>query len=192
MGQMPQEVRDRIAKARASAGGNNIRHGEYVLMLLKSTYEKMHSGWCHINEFLVIESKKIAVMEGEKKLDVDPNSPGSLCSVVINYDGKGKLSADGNSKAIVLGLFGLKEEQVKDELVSETLGDLTHDRQPAKGMLIKCSTYPKEVRSRPGSYITGIKWECADKPGEGLNTSEKVKERLDMYAAQQKKDQKAS
>lgn len=181
MGQMPQEVRDRIAKARATAGGNNIKHGKYVLMLMKSTYEKMNSGWCHINEFVVVEAQKIAVQEGDKKLDIEPNSVGSTCSSVINYDGKGKLSADGNSKALVLGLFGMKEGEVPDAKVSETLGDLTHDRQPAKGMLIGCETYPKEVRSRPGNYITGINWFCIARPGEGLNAPDKIGERLRAF-----------
>lgn len=193
MGQMPVDVRNRIAKAKASGGGNNIRHGEYVLMLIKSSYDRMHSGQCHINEFVVMDAKKISVMEGEKTLDVTPNSVGSQCSVVINYDGKGKLSADANSKAIVLGLFGLKEDDVSDELVSDTLGDLTHDKQPARGMLIKCLTYPKEVRSRPGNYITGLKWECVDKPGEGLNAPAAITERLEAYEAQKKAaDKKAS
>ena len=186
MGQMPQEVRDRIAKARATTGGNNIQHGEYVLMLMKSSYEKMNSGWCHINEFVVVESKKVSVMEGDKVKDVEPNAVGSTCSSVINYDGKGKQSADGNSKAIVLGLFGFKEGEIADAKVSETLGDLTHDSQPAKGMLIGVSTYPKEVRSRPGNYITGLNWHCIAKPGEGLNSPEKINERLTQYASMTK------
>jgi hypothetical protein len=192
MGQMPQAVRDRIAKAKASSGGNNIRYGEYILMYWKSSYDKMNSGWCHINEFVVTQATKISVMEGEKKVDVEPNQVGTQCSYVINYDGKGKLSADGNSKALVLGLFGFVEGEISDEKVSETLADLTADNQPAKGMLLKCSTYPKEVRSRPGNYITGIKWECVSKPGEGENSAEKIKARLDEYARIQQAAQKAA
>jgi hypothetical protein len=185
MGQMPQAVRDRIAKAKASSGGNNIRYGEYILMYWKSSYDKMNSGWCHINEFVVVQATKVNIMEGEKKVDVEPNQVGTQCSYVINYDGKGKLSADGNSKALVLGLFGLTEGEVDDALVSQTLGSLTDDAQPAKGMLIKLSTYAKEVRSRPGNYITGMKWECVNKPGEGENAPEAVKARLEQYAAMQ-------
>jgi len=185
MGQMPQNVRDRIAKAKASSGGNNIRYGEYILMYWKSSYDHMNSGWCHINEFVVVSATKIVVMEGEKKVDVEPNQVGTQCSYVINYDGKGKLSADGNSKALVLGLFGFKEGEVPDEKVSETLADLTADNQPAKGMLIKCSTHPKEVRSRPGNYITGIKWECVATPGQGENAPEANQARLAQYAAMQ-------
>jgi len=181
MGQMPQSVRDRIAKSRASNGGNNIRHGEYILMFWKSSYEKMFTGMCHINEFVVAAAKKIAVQEGDTSKDIEPNSPGTTCSYVINYDGKGKQSADGNSKALVIGLFGLVEGENSDEEVSETLGDLTADNQPARGMLIKVSTYPKEVRSRPGNFITGLKWECVDKPGQGENTPEKCAERIAEY-----------
>ncbi len=188
MGKMPKEVRDRIAKARTVGGGNNIRHGEYVFMIMKSTYEKMNSGQCHINEFVVYESKKQIVVEGEKTVDVEPNPVGSQCSYVINYDGKGKLSADGNSKAIVLGLFGMTEGEVDDSLVSDTLGDFTDDAQPAKGMLVKCTTYPKEVRSKPGKYITGLNWSCVDKPGEGVNSPEACAVRLAEYEKHMKKD----
>lgn len=182
MGKMPKEVRDRIAKARATAGGNNIRHGEYVLMIMRSTYEKMNSGQCHINEFAVHSAKKVSVAEGDRQVDVEPNPLGSSCSYVINYDGKGKLSADGNSKALVLGLFGMKEGEMDDALVADTLGDFTDDKQPAKGMLVKCTTYPKEVRSNPGKFITGLNWECVAKPGEGLNSPEECAKRLEDFA----------
>lgn len=194
MGQMPQAVRDRIAKSRATAGGNNIKHGEYLLMFWKSTYEKMNSGHCHINEFITWTSKKVLVQEGDNVREVEPNQPMSPCSYVINYDGKGKQSADGNSKALVLGLFGLREDEVADELVAETLGNLTDDTQPAKGMLIKLTTYPKEIRSRPGNFITGMRWECVDKPGTGENSPEKVAERLAHYDAisKSKQEQKAA
>ncbi len=183
MGQMPQSVRERIAKSQATSGGNNIRHGEYILMYWKSSYDKMNSGYCHINEFVVVSAKKIAVMEGDKPKDIEPNEPGTMCGYVINYDGKGKQSADGNSKALVLGLFGLNEGEVSQEDVGEALADLTADNQPAKGMLIKCTTYPKEVRSRPGNYITGLKWECVNKPGEGENAVEKAAARIAEHAA---------
>jgi len=192
MGKMPKEVRDRIAKARATAGGNNIRHGEYVLMIMRSTYDKMNSGQCHINEFVVHEAKKNVVAEGEKTVDVEPNPVGSSCSYVINYDGKGKLSADGNSKALVLGLFGMKEGEVDDALVADTLGDFTDDSQPAKGMLVKCSTYAKEVRSKPGKFITGLNWSCADKPGEGVNSPEQCAARLAEHAKNQAKSEQAA
>ncbi len=182
MGKMPKEVRDRISKAKATAGGTNISHGKHILMLMKSTYERMNSGQCHINEFVVFESEGMRVTEGEKSYDVAAMTKGASCSYVINYDGKGKLSADGNSKALVLGLFGEKEGEIPDDKVSETLGDLTDDAQPAKGMLVRVETYPKEVRSKPGKYITGLNWSCVDKPGEGLNAPDEVTKRLTEHA----------
>jgi N6-adenosine-specific RNA methylase IME4 len=188
MGQMPESVRQRIAKSRANAGGNNIRYGEYILMYWKSSYDRMNSGNCHINEFVVVQAKKIVVMEGDKQKDVEPNQVGTMCSYVINYDGKGKLSADGNSKSIVLGLFGIEEKpddaQQQEELM-QALADLTSDAQPAKGMLIKLETYPKEVRSRPGNYITGMKWSCVDPLGTGENIVEKAAERVKQFQVMQ-------
>lgn len=195
MGQMPEIVRQRIAKSRANAGGNNIRYGEYVLMYWKSSYDRMNSGNCHINEYVVVQAKKIVVVEGDKQKEVEPNQVGTMCSYVINYDGKGKLSADGNSKSIVLGLFGMEEKPDDAQQIAEldqALADLTSDAQPAKGMLLKLETYPKEVRSRPGNYITGMKWSCVDRPGTGENTVEKAAARIAEFTAFQKQQEKAA
>ena len=74
----------------------------------------------------------------------------------------------------------------QDKEVSDTLGDLTSDAQPAKGMLIALVTYPKEVRSRPGNYITGLNWKCVSPPGEGMNTPEEAQKRLVEYAERTK------
>lgn len=194
MGQMPESVRKRIAKSRANAGGTNIRHGEYILMYWKSSYDRMNSGNCHINEFVVVQAKKIVVVEGETQKEVEPNQVGTMCSYVINYDGKGKLSADGNSKAIILGMFGLEEKPDDEKQIAEldqALADLTADSQPAKGMLIKLTTYAKEVRSRPGNFITGMKWACVDRPGTGENTVEKAAARVAQFQAMQAQQQQA-
>jgi hypothetical protein len=178
MAQLPAELANRIASAQVTGGGNYIQHGDYVLMVRKWFFQKIQDE-CIITEFLVGDARKKTVFEGARAVDVDPNQEGADVSEPINFGGNGKLSAGSNAKAVVLGLFGFKQGEVPDHKVAETLISVTSDTQPATGMLIGLSTYPKEKVSKPGEFITGRNWICIDKPGTGLNSPENVKARLD-------------
>jgi hypothetical protein len=180
MSNLPQDMKEEVGKARVAGGGSYIQHGDYIAMVKKWFYQKTQDR-CIILESTVIESHAKTVYHGTEAINQTPNAPGSDFSDVANFDGDGKLSAPANSRAPVLGLFGFKEGDVPDAKVGETLDYCLGDNQPAAGMLIKLSTYPKEIRSRKGSYITGRTWECVNKPGEGLNAPELVKARLDAF-----------
>lgn len=181
MAHLPKEMADEVGKSRTSGGGNYIQHGNYIFMIDKWFYQKIQDR-CIILENATVESKKKVVYEGQKKVEQEPNAVGSTCSATANFDGEGKLSAPSNARAPVLGLFGLKENEVPDAKVSETLSYVCADPTPARGMLLACSTFPKEVRSRKGNYITGLAWECVSKPGEGVNAPDLVKARLEAWA----------
>jgi hypothetical protein len=151
--------------------------------MVKNWFYQNIQNECIVLELVVVECRKKVVYEGKNKVEEDPNEPGSECSSVANFDGKGKLSAASNSRAPVLGLFGFKESDVPDDKVSETLIAVTDEvRQPAKGMLIACSTFPKPVRSAPGTFITGLDWSCVAVPGRGVNSPEAVRARLDAFS----------
>ena len=180
MSNLPQDMKEEVGKARVAGGGSYIQHGDYIAMVKKWFYQKTQDR-CIILESTVITAQAKTVYHGTEAINQTPNAPGSDFSDVANFDGDGKLSAPANSRAPVLGLFGFKEGDVPDAKVGETLDYCLGDTQPAAGMLIKLSTYPKEIRSRKGSYITGRSWECVDKPGEGLNAPELVKARLDAF-----------
>jgi len=180
MSNLPSDMREEVGKARVAGGGSYIQHGDYIAMVKKWFYQKTQDR-CIILESTVITAAPKTVYHGAEAINQTPNAPGSDFSDVANFDGDGKLSAPANSRAPVLGLFGFKEGDVTDAKVGETLDYCLGDNQPAAGMLIKLSTYPKEIRSRKGSYITGRSWECVNKPGEGLNAPELVKARLDAF-----------
>jgi len=180
MSNLPQDMKEEVGKARVAGGGSYIQHGDYIAMVKKWFYQKTQDR-CIILECTVVQAHAKTVYHGQEAINQTPNAPGSDFSDVANFDGDGKLSAPANSRAPVLGLFGFKEGDVPDAKVGETLDYCLGDNQPAAGMLIKLSTFPKEIRSRKGSFITGRNWECVDKPNEGLNRPELVKARLDAF-----------
>lgn len=191
MANLPREMADEVGKARVAGGGNYIQHGDYILMIKKWFYQQIQDR-CIILEALVIEARKKVVYEGTKKIEQEPNAVGSECSSAANFDGPGKLSARANSRGPMLGLFGFKENEVSDALAAftmrlvckmdETEADLAGQPiQPATGMLVQCSTYPKEIRSKKGEYITGIDWDCVAKPHQGVNAQDMVRARLDAF-----------
>lgn len=181
MAQLPRDMAEEAGKARVSGGGNYLQHGDYVMMVDKWFYQKIQDR-CVILNMMPIESKKKAVYEGQKLVEEEPNAPGSTCSDTANYDGEGKLSAPSNARAPVLGLFGLKENEVADGKVTDTLVYVCADPTPARGMLLAVSTFPKEIRSNKGNYITGRTYSCVSKPNEGVNRADLVKARCDAWA----------
>lgn len=187
MSAISKKLAQKVGAASVSGGGINIRHGKYLLMIKKVSVDKKFSGECFIMEMQVIEAEKIEVDEGGVAKNVEPNKAGSDCSYVVNFDGKGKASAPGNVKQILCAVFNVSEDQLTPEEFEGTFEDVVLDRadpehpdkevNPLRGWLIRCGTYPKEVRSEKGRFITGIKWECASPPGEGLNAPEEIAKR---------------
>jgi len=178
MANLPADMSQEVGKARTAGGGSFIQHGDYVWMIKRWFYQKIQDR-CIILEVIAIEARKKVVYEGDKKVEDEPNEVGSEASDVANFDGDGKLSAPGNARAPVLALFGFVEGSVKDDLVSGTLDEVVGEKQPAAGMLIGCSTFPKEIRSRKGTYIVGRNWTHIAKPGQGVNAADNVRARLE-------------
>jgi hypothetical protein len=185
MANLPSDLFNEIDKARVGGGGNYINHGTYVMMVDKWFFQKIQDR-CIILEMIVAEARPNIVYEGDKKVEQEPNVVGSSASDTANFDGDGKLSAAGNSRAPVLGLFDLKENDASlAAQVGQTLDQCIGPAQPARGMLVCLTTFPKKIRSpKPGgpTHITGRTYSCFDKPGVGANAPDKVKARLDALA----------
>jgi len=177
MAHLPASLASKVAESKTASGGNWLQHGKYLLMIDSYKYQIINDEVI-VTNFLAIKSEKKTVFEGQKAITQEPNPVGSTCSEIANFSGAGKLSAPSNARAVVLGLFGYKEGEVSAQVVSDTLVAVTSDAQPAQGMLIGCDTFAKEIRSKPGQYITGRNWTCVAKPGTGLNTPALVQARL--------------
>lgn len=185
MANLPSDLYSEIDKARVGGGGNYINHGTYVMMVDKWFFQKIQDR-CVILEMIVAEARLNVVYEGDKKVEQEPNAVGSSASDTANFDGDGKLSAASNSRAPVLGLFDLKENDASlAAQVGQTLDQCIGPAQPARGMLVCLTTFPKKIRTpKPGgpTHITGRTYSCFDKPGFGANAPDKVKARLDALA----------
>jgi hypothetical protein len=180
MAEMPDDLLEQIGKSRVSGGGNYIQHGDYITMIYKWHYQKIQDRCIHCEQLVVRAQKKI-VMHGDQKVEQEPNQPGTVMTDTANFDGDGKLSAPANARAPLLALFGFSEGQVPDSKVVETQKHVLSDVQPARGMLLKLSTFPKAIRTpRPGgpTHITGRNYECLSRPGEGVNAPHLVAARV--------------
>ena len=175
MANLPPNIAKQVADARVTGGGTYIEHGDYDLMVTKWDYQELQNK-VMIHEFLVINAKAKQVKEGEKVYMSEPNPVDSACSYVVDFDGAGKLSAPGNVRAVVLGLFGFKENDVSGDVVQKTLSDCVDGK--ANGMILRCSTFPKEIKSKRGEFITGMNWDCYATPGQGANRLDLAAERM--------------
>lgn len=142
---------DAVQNARATQGGNYIRDGRGRLIVDKIELEKKNDGPYFIAEFVVESSQKVTVYSElqKKPLDIEPNEPGSRCSMAVPLADPKIKSGPGNVKTFVLGLLGFSESEVdaKPGALKTTLEQLRSAKQPARGMVIDFETYRKVTRA---------------------------------------------
>lgn len=187
--ELTAEERKQIGQATSTGRGNNIRYGRYVLMIDKWYFRKGYTGLSDIHELVVLKSEKMIVMEGEKKVEVEPNPEDSSASAVFSYGGKGKVMAPINTTGFVLALMGLKDEQITGDEKMSALEEFTNEDpkkfegrvNPCRGMIIGCETVPTQTRESK-QWITALKWvHLAPPGGTGENSFEKAAERWAAY-----------
>lgn len=174
MANLPKYIKDEMADANDSGGGTYIQHGDYIMCFTKTHFfEVSRPGFESANiihNLVPIESHKKTVYENGKPLAQEPSPVGEETSYAIDFKGKAKVVAGKNSRAVAIGLFDLPKND-KSAQVEEAVDRMCGPDQPAAFMLVKLSTFAKEVRSRPGEYITGLDWQNLSVPGpSGLNS----------------------
>lgn len=186
---IPDDLLDDIFNANATAGGVYLdRYGRYVLLVEQAMYKQIRDvGRCFITKFQVLKSEPLSVQEPASKAQPEsrtvaeePHPPGYRPSVAINWDGDAKLSADGNAKAIVLGIFGMNEASVPKDVFKATFKDMVSDAQPARGMVVQAEVRPKGVGKQDGVFSHHIRlpyWHGLGVPGQGENTHELIRAR---------------
>jgi hypothetical protein len=168
----------KVAKAKATAGGNYIRDGKGRLILdkMKVDYSDTN-GHVFIAEFVVESSTKVPVtsLKTGEKLDIEPNPPGSTCSIVHKLDKQ--LAAAGNMKAFVLTLLGYDESQVSDTEFAETLEESCPEQgeTPLRGMAIDYETFRRVTKEKKEEIVLP-KWTHV--PLDGANIEEVREKRI--------------
>lgn len=173
---------NKIARSRATKGGNNIKDGKYVFEIKKIIQEKKEDGEMFIVELGVVECEAQPgnferagkpVWPGvDGAIEVKPNPVGSSPSYVLNLD-KNK-SAGGNVKAFVLALvdgedFSEEDEKAVADFVA-TVDELIGPTQPARGMLIYDETFRKKIKGgdNAGQPFVGHNWQHVEQTGEQI------------------------
>lgn len=151
----------KIAKSKASAGGNIIKDGKYLFCIHNLLIDAKFNGNMFIAEMEVIEAHQLLD-------DVEPNKVGTTASYVVNLDKN--QSAGGNAKALVLALLNAKEDETSEEDFVESLQTLVSKGQPARGMLIADETFRKPIRSGPnaGKPFTAHRWQYVEQTAEQI------------------------
>lgn len=176
MGQMPRERANQIANASATGGGDNLHHGDYLFIVDKISYEKGYRGERLQITLFVQSAEKITITEGEETKTPEPNPVNSTFNVIIAFYGKGADCANPNAKAFYEGLTGAKS--LTNEEMGEAIFDSTSDQQPARGMLIACKTWVKQVKSDASRFLTMPGWKNIAPFGEGENDEEHCQARI--------------
>lgn len=173
---MDNAILRKIAEAKASGGGNITKDGKYTFAVNAMMIEAKFNGTMFIVEHYVKSAEAV-------EPDVEPNKPGTICSIVYNLDKN--VSAPGNTKAYVLALFGYKEDEVTQDEFVATLGELCGPAQPARGMLIRTETFRKPIQKGPnaGKPFTGHRWQHVEQTEDQIATERKYLDDLHKSVA---------
>lgn len=163
---IPQALLKKIAEARATQGGNNIKDGNYVLVVKKLMIENKFKGTFFIAEFDVVDAEPT-------RQDVEPNAVGTDCSIALNLDSN--VSAPGNMKQFFLGLLGLEEATTTTEQLMKEIAKYVGEDNAARGMLVEASTYRKVTKTGANAGKEGVYPRFS--PATGENTAAQVKAR---------------
>jgi hypothetical protein len=183
--EIPDDILDDVFRSNATAGGSYLdRYGSYDLLIEQAQYKQVKDvGRLFITKLKVMRSAPLSANEPADKsgpariVNEEPHPVGYRASYVVNWDGDAKLSADGNAKALVLGIFGLNEATVTGDVFKQTFKEMVGAGQPARGMMVHAEVKPKGVGKADGIFSHSIKlpyWECLGVPGQGHNTMEQI------------------
>lgn len=145
---IPANLQKKIAEAKMTAGGNNIKDGDYEFVVKQIICEAKYKGTFFIPEFDVLKAQKT-------HSTIEPNTVGSDCSAAWPLDTNGPAgeAAKGNIKQFLCGLFDLPESVGMEEIMkvaNDYAGPAgSEDALRARGMLVRASTFRKAVKSGP-------------------------------------------
>lgn len=185
---MSPALAKKIAEAKMSSGGINIRDGAYVFIVKRVMCESKFKGTFFIVEFEVHEATKILVVDKDgRTLDVEPNKVGTSCSVAFGVEQPGKAgqAAQSNTKQFVCGIYGLDDKTTSEEKFAELASKITQDDQPARGMMVIAETYRKITQSGPNAGKEGT-YPRFFPVGEPDNSPEQIAERRARLDAEKK------
>lgn len=172
---MAREIFRKIAKSRATGGGNYIRQGKGRLIVKSLTLPDLYNGDTFIAEFQVKASESVPGATGKDGKPELANPPGSSCSYIQQL--KKFESAPGNVKGFLERLDGSADmsEGEFEELLASMVNDdpKAGEVNPARGFEIDYETYQKPIQKGPnaGKLITLVRWTHVDLTTEEVDAN---------------------
>jgi hypothetical protein len=163
---MSKAIIKKIAKARATGGGNYIKQGKGVLIVKSISLEELYNGDTFIAEFLVKSSESMPdAVDANGKPEL-ANPAGTSCSYVqqlTKFE-----SAPGNVKGFLEKLDGCEGESDEEfEGLLETYinkDPKAGEVNPARGFEIAYETFQRPIQKgkNAGKMITLVRWTHVD------------------------------
>ncbi len=173
---MDPKLAKKIAEAKTSKSGNNIKDGDYVLVIKKLICDEKYTGTMFIGEFGVVASEK-------SHETIEPNKEGSDCSVAFGIGSPGDKgsAALSNTKQLVCAIQGLDEDDNEGftKFCSEYVGKESEPEFStlAAGRLVTCSTYRKKTQKGPNAGKEGCYPRFGHVDAASGNSPEQIAER---------------
>lgn len=146
---LPKGWGTEVANAEATVTRTRMVDGEYVMLHKACTGEKTKKGEAIIIAHRIIESKPI-------KEGVAPLPPGTEWGYFLPKYGDAAVMALPNMKAYALGLLGVDPAKVSKEELAATIDAIGDERQSARGMLIRGTTF--HSTKEDGGDFLGMNW----------------------------------
>lgn len=167
---LPKGWGNECANAKETINRVRLTEGEYVFLHKGVSYEDTQNGGAIIIAHRVRESKKLPGS------DQDPLPPGTDWGYFLPDYGPAKVMKWPNMKRYALDLLGVNPKTVTKEQLAATLDAIGDERQMARGMLIRGTTFwTKKGKDKPDEEkedFMGVNW--APYAGENIHTAPSV------------------
>jgi hypothetical protein len=150
---MANALFDKIAKAKATAGGQWFNPGKYLLEAKKLIVKEGRKDNMFIGEFVVLEATKTVA-------DREPNAVGTMVSYVVPLGDKDGMGA-GNVKTFAMALLNEPESSITGDELEKMCNEenAALPIQPCKYLKIKDEVYEKPQKADPSKMFTHHRWE---------------------------------
>lgn len=156
MSQQNDDEDDGVGSANVTGGGNRYAPGSY-LFAVESFIKK--PGWkktCYITQLRILEAT--STTNDKNGNPVLPSKVGSTVDCVWNIDHPtAGESAKGNVRGFVHGVLS-ESGYGLDDVDGDLIKKVRQDSQALRGMVVRGTSFSKEIKSRPGDYYLGMNW----------------------------------
>lgn len=150
-----------MKEAKATAGGNYLKPGNYTLQVQKC---KMQASQVGSRKFFIVETKVFASQKTDDKIEA--NGVDTEPSWLVELPGKYPDLALGNIKAFLHAAYSSMAESAgedapdEEDIDEDAADDAISEDNPLVGIFVTAKAFQKETQS--GGVFTRVKWGVPD------------------------------